>query len=80
MIRMRVNNQTESVCEDCKTPYASTPEMYDLMIADVKFTLCKECVDALFQKTLKASCMYNSRLKSTEDMKRIRQSNKRKGV
>lgn len=79
MIKMRVNNQTSSVCGDCKTPYKNTPEMYDLMISDVKFTLCKNCVDTLFQKTLKASCLYNGRLKSSEDVKRIRRSKELKG-
>lgn len=72
MIKMRVNNQKDSVCEECRTPYKNTPEMYDLMICSTKYTLCKRCVDTLFQKTLKASCMYNGKLKSAEDMKRIR--------
>lgn len=81
MIKMRVNNQSSSVCEDCNTLYKNTPEMYDLMICDEKFTLCKRCIDTLFQKTLKASCLYNGRLKSSEDMKRIRRSEElRRGV
>ena len=79
MIKMRVNNQVDSRCDDCKTVYKNTPEMYDLMISDVKFTLCKDCIDTLFQKTLKADCLYNSRLKSSEDMKRIHRSKELKG-
>lgn len=79
MIKMRVNNQVSSHCEECKTSYKYTPEMYDLMICNTKFTLCKDCVDTLFQKTLKASCLYNGRLKSPEDMKRIYRSKELKG-
>lgn len=71
MIKMRVNNQKDSACQECRTPYKNTPEMYDLMICNTKYTLCKRCVDTLFQKTLKASCMYNGKLKSAEDMARI---------
>lgn len=79
MIKMRVNNQSSSACDECKVAYKNTPEMYDLMISGVKHTLCKGCVDTLFQKTLKASCLYNGRLKSSEDMKRIRRSKELKG-
>lgn len=79
MIKMRVNTQATSVCKECKVLYKNTPEMYDLMICDVKFTLCKNCVDVLFQKTLKASCLYNGKVKSSEDMRRIRRSKALKG-
>lgn len=75
-IRMRVNKDKNSRCKLCNTPYMYTPEMYDLQLANedksVIFTLCKSCVDELFNKTLKASCMYNHRIKDKEDMKRIR--------
>ena len=79
MIKMRVNNQASSVCGECKVSYKYTPEMYDLMICGVKHTLCKDCVDTLFQKTLKATCLYNGKLKSQEDMKRIRRNKEMKG-
>lgn len=78
MIKMRVNNNTDSECEECRELYRNTPEMYDLMISGTKFTLCKNCIDTLFTKTLKAACLYNSKLKSSEDVKRIRRSNARK--
>lgn len=75
-IRMRVNKDKESRCKLCNTPYLYTPELYDLQLANenksVIFTLCKECVDELFNKTLKASCNYNAKLKTKEDMRRIR--------
>ena len=75
-IRMRVNKDKNSRCKLCNTPYMYTPEMYDLQLANevksVIFTLCKSCNDELFQKTLKAGCIYNAKLKTKEDMQRIR--------
>jgi hypothetical protein len=77
MIKMRINNQETSHCEECGTSYKYTPEMYDLMICNQKMTLCKKCIDTLFTKTLKASCIYNAKLKSPADMKRIQRSAER---
>lgn len=71
-IKMRINTDKQSVCEECKTKWSCTPEMYDVLITNKKITLCKKCSDVVFQKLLKISCMYNSRLKSNSDMERIR--------
>lgn len=80
-IQMRVNKNKESKCTLCNTPYMRTPEMYDLRLSNnrknVIFVLCKKCVDELFQKTLKANCLYNGKLKTKEDMKRIMLSKER---
>lgn len=75
-IKMRVNNNKESVCEECKTLWKNTPEMYDMLIVDNKVTLCKKCFEELFRKSLKISCMYNSRIKSNEDLRRVINYNK----
>lgn len=78
-VRMRVNKDKESKCKLCNTPYMYTPEMYDLQLANeeksVIFVLCKDCVDEIFNKTLKAGCNYNARVKTKEDMQRIRLAN-----
>ena len=78
-IKMRVNKERESECFVCKTNWANTHEMYDLRFESKldetrTLTLCKSCVDELFNKTLRASCLYNSRIKSKEDMERIRRA------
>lgn len=80
MIKMRVNKNPDAECDECSTIYKNTAEMYDLVIADTQFTLCKKCNDTLFQKTLRANCLYNSRLKSSEDMKRIHRSKSLEGA
>lgn len=79
MIKMKINTDRSSVCKECNTAYHNTPEMYDMLLCGKKVTLCKKCLDDIFQKTLKASCAYNAKLKSQEDMQRIQNHNKLKG-
>ena len=70
MIKMRVNTSKSSICNECGTKYKDTLEMYDLVLCGQQFTLCKDCVEVLFHKTLKADCMYNAKLKSQEELKK----------
>ena len=79
-IKMRVNNDKTSVCEQCEKKYMDVKEMYDIKIFDELHTICCNCVDDLFHKTLSAQCKYNARLKSNEDMERIRRSDKNEKV
>ena len=78
MVKMKVNKNKNSRCDECNTLYKNTPEMYDLLLCGEIFTLCKDCVDVLFQKTLKASCMYNGKIKQKEDMQRLMNNSKLK--
>lgn len=75
-IRMRVNNNLKSKCENCRCEYKNTSEMYDLQICETKFVLCKMCIDELLHKTLKADCLFNGKTKSKEDLERIRRQQK----
>lgn len=79
-VRMRVNHDKESKCTLCGKKYMYTKEMHDLQLSNkrksVIFTLCYDCMEEIFQKTLKASCNYQAKLKTKEDMKRIRLSSK----
>lgn len=68
---MRVNNNESSICTCCETPWLNTRNMVDYKIGDVKFTLCHICSEQLFQKSLKVSCMYNSKIKTKTDQERI---------
>lgn len=76
-IKMRVNQNSSSKCCECNCGYNYTPEMYDLCITDNVFTLCKSCVETIERKTIKASCIYNGKVKSKEDMARITNYNLR---
>jgi len=79
-IKMRVNNDKQAVCEQCGKKYMEVKEMYDIKIFGDLNTICWNCVDDLFHKTLSAQCKYNARLKSNEDMERIRRSDKNEKV
>lgn len=77
-IRMRVNNNKDSHCFNCNTIWANTPIMYDLSIGyehkQKILPVCKRCVDELFTKTLRASTMWDAKVKTKEDQERIRRS------
>lgn len=69
-IKMRVSKK-DCCCSSCNAKRKESLEMFDVCIGNVLFTLCDECIDELFRKTLKASCIVNGKLKSAEDMKII---------
>lgn len=71
-IRMRVNTNSSSKCEQCGTSYKDTREMYDILFVGQKSTICYGCTEVLFRKLLSARGMYNRKLKSPEDKKRLR--------
>lgn len=71
-IKMRVNDDKNSICNFCSEKWKNVPEMYDISLVGNIFTICKSCSDELFQKILKADCMYSGKIKSDEDMQRVR--------
>lgn len=73
-IKMRVNNDSESFCSNCGMKYKNTKEMYDLMLFGKVNQICFKCVDVLFQKTLKAQISYQGKIKTKEDLARIKRS------
>lgn len=79
-IKMRVNTKTETVCDQCKTSYNDTREMYDILIFGDIYHICYSCNEELFSKCLKASCFYNSKVKKKEDINRARREDIKKGI
>lgn len=69
-IKMRVS-KNDYCCSSCNARRKESLEMFDVCIGNVILTLCDECNDELFRKTLKASCIVNGKLKSADDMKVI---------
>ena len=78
MIKMRINQNEESICEECGVHWNYTSCMYDIMLIDTKHTICSICADTLFSKLLKAQCMQNAKIKNQQDLKRINNENVRK--
>ena len=73
MIKMKENKNKESNCSCCNTNWKDTPQMIDIMVNKNEiFSLCKKCYETMFQKLLKVSCMYDSKIKTKEDETRIR--------
>lgn len=74
-IKMRLNNDKESCCFNCNASWKNTGVMYDIRIGYSKvrtLTLCRKCIETLNSKMLKAITIYNGKIKSQEDMTRIR--------
>ena len=69
-IKMRVNHDENSTCDLCEEKYKMTLEMYDLMLNGKMFVICKDCMNTLFHKLLKADCLYNGKIKSQADIER----------
>lgn len=67
-IRMRNNSKKESVCCECGLSRNQVLDMFDVQVGDNIFTICDLCNEALFRKTLSASCYTNGRVKVKEDI------------
>lgn len=76
MIRMRTNKNPSSTCCECGKERAKVIEMFDIKIGKHLVTVCDECNDILFDKTLKASCRKNGKIKDKREMSIIRQRKK----
>lgn len=68
-IRMRVNKDVDCVCKVCGATRKNSLELFDIAFTDKHIiTICDLCNQQLFNKTLKAECSVNSKLKSQHDI------------
>jgi hypothetical protein len=74
-IKMKVNTNKDSKCNECGVAWKNTKEMWDVYFIDKKYTICFDCMEILFHKSLTATCNYNGKIKSQEDQKRMARSN-----
>lgn len=79
-IRMRNNKESDSTCCECGLPRSKVLDMFDLRIGDNILTICDECNEALFYKTLRAECAKNARVKSQHDIMIINERKRKKGL
>ena len=77
MFRMKVNENRNSICEECKCEWKNTKEMYDVQIFGQKHTVCKECLEDIMLKILRMDVKYSAKLKSQADLKRAENSRKK---
>ena len=78
-IKMRNNNKSDSVCCECGETRKEVLDMFDICIGGSIFTVCDECNLELFNKTLRAECYKNGRVKSPKDIMIINKRNQRRG-
>lgn len=71
-IRMRNNKNLDSVCCECGEVRKQVLDMFDVCIGGKIFTICDECNEALFYKTLNAECYKNGRVKTQQDINVMR--------
>lgn len=67
-IKMRLNKDELTQCNVCNATQQQSLDMFDMMLGKTRITLCDRCVDTLFNKTLKAVMVTQSRVKSNKDM------------
>lgn len=69
VIKMRINKSDDAVCKVCGHTKKNSLELFDIAFTDKHIiTICDKCNDRLFDKTLKASCGVNGKLKSKKDL------------
>lgn len=73
MLKIKIIRQnTNDRCDYCKRPWKCTKEMYKIKFFESTHILCLGCLESMENKLLKASCMYNAKVKSQEDLARIK--------
>lgn len=72
-IRMRTNKSYDAVCKVCGATRKNSLDFFDIAFTDKHIiTICDMCNEQLFNKSLKATCYVNGRVKSQDDLQIIR--------
>ena len=73
-IRMRTCKR-EANCELCENNTHNSLEMFQFQIGDTIHTVCDQCLEQIFQKSLSGVCHVNAKTKNNHDMAIIRKRN-----
>lgn len=68
-IKMRNNTNPNSVCCECGDARKDVLDMFDIRIGGTVLTICDVCNEEILNKTLKAECAKNARVKTPQDRK-----------
>lgn len=75
-IKMRTCKNNSDRCQVCGATKEMSLDVFEILFpckpSNQTIRLCDMCNEQLFNKTLKATCYTNGRLKSAHDMKVIR--------
>lgn len=73
MIRMRINKDSNARCKVCGNDRSNSLELFDISFTERNIiTICDLCNETLLNKTLKATCGVNGKVKSPPDLAIIR--------
>ena len=68
-IKMRTNKSDNPICKVCSHTRKNSLEFFDIAFTPKHIiTVCDNCLEDLFNKTLKANCQVNAKLKSQKDL------------
>lgn len=76
-IRMKTNENKNSICDECGTEWKNTRTMTTMLIAGNKINLCKMCTEEILTKTLQMDVKYSAKVKDKVDLKRAENERKR---
>lgn len=69
-IKMRINKDRDAICENCFCERKECLDMFDIKIGDNDIiTICDDCNEKLFNKSLKAVCYVNGRVKQPYEIR-----------
>lgn len=75
-IRMKANENRNSICDECGCEWKNTRVMTTMLIGGNKINLCKMCMEDLLTKTIRMDVKYNAKVKDKFDMQRATNENK----
>ena len=78
-IKMRTNKSDNPICKVCGHTRKNSLELFDIAFTPKHIiTVCDNCLEDLFNKTLRANCQVNAKLKSQKDLAIIQNRRVRK--
>lgn len=78
MIKMRTSITPNAQCCECGNGRNNSLELFDICICGHILTICDQCNEQLFRKTLVADQKVSGRVKSQKDMAVIRKRKERR--
>ena len=79
-IKMRTNTDGNAKCCNCNQEANQVLGIFDIMVCNTLLTICDQCNDQLFRKTLAATCKINGKIKTPQDMAIITKRKKREDM
>lgn len=70
-IKMRLRKVKDACCDACGCKPENMLDLFDVMIGDTVLKVCDDCMEVLLNKSLKAKCYTQGRVKQQSEMRII---------